>query len=531
MADHSKPTTTSTYVNFVSELDGRLDDISLGLDPATTSPTNLTTNAIRWTSASNKWQKYNGTTWNDLSSAYSINIDGTVGATTPASGAFTTLSATGNVTLGDASGDAVTINGTVGAGVVISGSTATDALRITQTGAGNALVVEDSANPDSTPFVVDSSGVTIVGGTTSIGAGQTTNIQSQSTGGSAGVSAFRFSNDTIPPRIQVGKSRGTTVGSYTAVQSGDSLGGLYFYGADGTNIVPQGASIIGQVDGSVSTGSIAGRIIFNTTLTGDTNPTERMRITSNGQVTISSSSPNTSDIVQIGTVNTDIGIITSSTINGITLRYDAPATATTQRGFNASFNGADSGTTYTTNNVIGGYFGNYIKGTNQTVTNGYGVYIDNVDYGSTTNYGIFISASSGATNNYGIYQSGASVNNYFQGNVGIGTTSPAVKLAVSSTDAILVPVGTTAQRPTGATGYIRYNTSTSSFEGHNGTAWGNIGGGATGGGTDTVFYLNSKTVSTTYSIPSGQNASCVGPITVSSGATVTVPSGSRWVVL
>ncbi len=39
-------------------------------------------------------------------------VNGTVGATTPASGAFTTLSSTGNTTLGDASGDTVTINGT-----------------------------------------------------------------------------------------------------------------------------------------------------------------------------------------------------------------------------------------------------------------------------------------------------------------------------------------------------------------------------------------------------------------------------------
>lgn len=66
------------------------------------------------------------------------------------------------------------------------------------------------------------------------------------------------------------------------------------------------------------------------------------------------------------------------------------------------------------------------------------------------------------------------------GNVGIGTTSPAVRLAVVSTDAMLVPVGTTAQRPTGATGYFRYNSTTNSFEGHNGTEWGAVGGG--GGG-------------------------------------------------
>jgi hypothetical protein len=42
--------------------------------------------------------------------------------------------------------------------VVISGSSSGDALRITQTGTGNALLVEDSTNPDSTPFVVDASG-------------------------------------------------------------------------------------------------------------------------------------------------------------------------------------------------------------------------------------------------------------------------------------------------------------------------------------------------------------------------------------
>jgi hypothetical protein len=43
--------------------------------------------------------------------------------------------------------------------------------------------------------------------------------------------------------------------------------------------------------------------------------------------------------------------------------------------------------------------------------------------------------------------------------------------------------------------------------------------------------VNSKTVAASYSIPSGSNASSVGPMTVSSGQTVTVASGSRWVVL
>ena len=82
MADHLKPTLTSTYSNFVAELDGRLDDVSAGFDPAVTTPINVPINTIRWNSASNKWQKYDGTAWNDLTATYSINISGNAGTVT-----------------------------------------------------------------------------------------------------------------------------------------------------------------------------------------------------------------------------------------------------------------------------------------------------------------------------------------------------------------------------------------------------------------------------------------------------------------
>jgi len=61
--------------------------------------------------------------------------------------------------------------------------------------------------------------------------------------------------------------------------------------------------------------------------------------------------------------------------------------------------------------------------------------------------------------------------------------------------------------------------------------WGQIGGGATGNGGDQVFVENSKTVTASYQIPSTKCASSVGPITINSGVSVTVSSGSRWVVL
>jgi hypothetical protein len=113
------------------------------------------------------------------------------------------------------------------------------------------------------------------------------------------------------------------------------------------------------------------------------------------------------------------------------------------------------------------------------------------------------------------------------GKVGIGTMSPAVKLAISATDAVLIPVGTTGERPTGATGYLRYNTTSTSFEGHNGTEWGSIGGGAVNG----IFWENDQTVTVDYTITAGKNAGTFGPISVDSGVTVTVPSGSTWSIV
>lgn len=60
--------------------------------------------------------------------------------------------------------------------------------------------------------------------------------------------------------------------------------------------------------------------------------------------------------------------------------------------------------------------------------------------------------------------------------------------------------------------------------------WGG-GSGATGGGVDKVFIQNDQTVTTDYSIPTGQNAVSTGPITINTGITVTIPTGSTWVIL
>jgi hypothetical protein len=89
-----------------------------------------------------------GATENALTKTINLGTAGVSGSTTAINIGSAVSGATTNVTL----------NGTVQPGVVISGSSSGDALRITQTGTGNALLVEDSTNPDSSPFVVDASG-------------------------------------------------------------------------------------------------------------------------------------------------------------------------------------------------------------------------------------------------------------------------------------------------------------------------------------------------------------------------------------
>jgi len=105
-------------------------------------------------------------------------------------------------------------------------------------------------------------------------------------------------------------------------------------------------------------------------------------------------------------------------------------------------------------------------------------------------------------------------------------------VSLTSTGFLLIPSGTTAQRPVSpAVGEIRYNTTLSQFEGYANSAWGSLGGGATGGGSDQIFNLNGQTITTNYTVPSGKNANTTGTVTINTGVVVTVSTGSRWVIV
>jgi len=58
-----------------------------------------------------------------------------------------------------------------------------------------------------------------------------------------------------------------------------------------------------------------------------------------------------------------------------------------------------------------------------------------------------------------------------------------------------------------------------------------ISAGATGGGSDEIFYENGQTVTTNYTITNGKNAMAAGPITINSGVTVTVGSGETLTIV
>ena len=178
--------------------------------------------------------------------------------------------------------------------LVVSANTSSNALRITQTGTGNALLVEDSANPDSTPFVVNTFGQVLFGNTTSISyqtmglaynSGKAQIVGADGNTSSQLIAQYNTGSTVAIPTLVFAKSKNATVGSHTIVASGDSLGAVSYDGSDGTNFI-EAARVWAQVDGTPGTNDMPGRLVFSTTADGASSPTERMRIDSAGNVGI-----------------------------------------------------------------------------------------------------------------------------------------------------------------------------------------------------------------------------------------------------
>ena len=159
-------------------------------------------------------------------------------------------------------------------------------------------------------------------------------------------------------------------------------------------------------------------------------------------------------------------------------------------------------------------------------------------------------------------------------NLSIGSLTASADSTFSSTGAVQISAGTTGERPTGAVGKIRWNSTLTQYEGYDGTNWTLLGGAVisndtststnvyptfssvTTGNASTLFTSNAKllykpstgefqmsapvasngivvnslTVATSYTIAAGYSGASAGPITIASGQSVTVAGGSRWVI-
>lgn len=313
----------------------------------------------------------------------------------------TTWTTSKNVPAGDIVGttDTQTLTNKTLDEAVVTGSGAGTALRVTQTGAGNALVVEDEANPDATPLVVDATGVLIVGATGAMASGLDYKAQIAATDASAGLSAARFSVNASGAVAAFGKSRNTSLALGSVVDQDDNLGVLEFKGDDGAAWI-SGARIAAQVDGVPNTNDMPGRLVFSTTADGAASPTERMRIDSAGRVGIGKSPAHSLDV-----------------------------------------NGSISST-----NVAGNRIGFIVADT--FTSGGYTIASYGLTYNSYANYTVGLSGYAGLTF-YTLSTERMRITS--DGNVGIGTSSPSNRLDIVGSFGRGAPVSKTGDFTVAAT--------------------------------------------------------------------------------
>jgi len=365
------------------------------------------------------------------------------------------LDGTANISIANSTGIATFSKATI----VETTDNTNAALRITQLGTGNALLVEDSANPDSTPFVIDSGGVLIRGATSSQTIfGSSVRNQFLGTGNEASNAIVGYANSATGGGngLILGRSRGSTVGADVILQSGDLVNRISFVGSDGTALI-ESAYIESRVDGTPGTNDMPGRLVFSTTADGASSPTERMRINNAGNVGIGATS---------FTANLDI----AKTITGGTSWYGIRQNSAIQSDVTTGvqYNRVVANTAasaFTVTNVTGYQYVQGTIGSTSAITNQYGFAVDASLTGATNNYGFYGNLAS-AANTYNLYMSGTA-NNYLAGNLSIGTTTSTSMLQVNGSSSIsalktpnIAEVDTISA--TAATGTINYDITTQS---------------------------------------------------------------------
>lgn len=308
---------------------------------------------------------------------------------------------------------------------IVSGSSSTDLVRITQTGSGNALVVEDSANPDSTPFVIDAAGNTVVGATatsvTSSGLSPKFQIAGLNSDTAASI-IYNFANDSTTTVSTWAKSRGGSFGTQGAVVNAEAIGNLNFEASDGTQL-RRAVSINALVDATPTAGVVQGRLQFQTANSSGT-LTERMRIDSNGNVGIGSAAGG----------DTSFGVY--SNITGGTTSFGIRSLQTIQSGVTASaiiFHSQPStvASAFTVSAVNHFYANGVTVGAGSTITTQNGFIVPNTLTGATYNYAFRGSVFTGTNNNWNIYMDG-NAPNYMAGRLALGNATGGTMLRVQN---------------------------------------------------------------------------------------------------
>jgi len=109
--------------------------------------------------------------------------------------------------------------------------------------------------------IINTGGSILVGNASSIGVGGAIKeIQNHGTDASSGLATTRFSADSSGTSVVLGKSRSASIGSYSAITSGDAIGFLIFAGDDGTDLNTQVAYIKSGTEGTIATNQIPGTL-------------------------------------------------------------------------------------------------------------------------------------------------------------------------------------------------------------------------------------------------------------------------------
>ena len=208
----------------------------------------------------------------------------------------------------------------------------------------------------------------------------------------------------------------------TSVSDGKNLGEITWQGEhDGSNTIAA-ASIRAHVDGASGSSDMPGRLVFSTTADGASSPTERMRITNEGRVCVADGGGTTNARFKVGG-NSLYSPTTSAAFVQISTQV---ASNTTSAATMADSYVTTEATSFTVTDIQHFSAGQGTIGAGSTVTNQFGFRARSSLTGATNNYGFRSEIASG-TNRWNFYASGTA-DNYFGGNVGIGTATPAAQL-------------------------------------------------------------------------------------------------------